>query len=90
MAQLRDGKEMSLLGSKIKLKGITQKGKNRVREHGNEWTVLAETDTILFAPGVFGPWLFIAPEGEGHMHKASRWIKVSLDADFEVMVVTEA
>jgi hypothetical protein len=80
---------MNLSGSKIKLKGITQKGKNRVREHGNEWMVLAEADTILFAPGDFGPWAYIAPVGQGYMHKAARWVRVNNDVDFEVMVVSE-
>lgn len=80
---------MKLSGCKIKLKGITQKGKNRVREHGNEWMVLAETDTILFAPGDFGPWAFISPLGSGFMDKAARWVRVNNDVDFEVMVVSE-
>lgn len=39
---------MSLLGKQIKLKGISQKGKNRVREHGSDWIVFAETDRVLF------------------------------------------
>jgi hypothetical protein len=80
---------MSIIGNKIKLKGITQKGKNRVRENGNEWVVLAETDTILFAPGRFGPWAFVSPMGESYMHKAARWIKVQNDLDFEVIVVQD-
>lgn len=76
---------MSLLGKKIRLRGKSQKGKNRVRENGEVWTVLAEVDTILFAPSEFGPWLFIAPQGCGHLHKASRWIRKSADTDFDIV-----
>lgn len=75
---------MSLLGKKVKLTGITQKGKNRVRDHSNEWMVLAETDTILFAPNQPGPWIFVSPVGCDQNHRASRWVKLSGDPDFLV------
>lgn len=76
---------MSLLGKHIHLKGITQKGKNRVREHGEQWSVLAETDVVLFSPSKHGPWLFIAPLGCDATHKASRWVHKNNDADFIVI-----
>ena len=75
---------MSLLGKKVKLTGISQKGKNRIRDHSNEWIVLAETDRILFAPNQPGPWLFLAPVGCDQNHKASRWVKATADQDFVV------
>jgi len=83
---------MSLLGKQIKLTGKTQKGKNRVREHGNEWVVLAETQTILFSPSKQGPWLFVAPQrstypqNQGHDDKASRWVHLNNDENFVVQV----
>jgi hypothetical protein len=77
---------MSLLGKTIQLKGITQKGKNRVREIGDRWTVLAETDVVLFAPNQHGPWLFLSPMGCDQNHKASRWVRASGDTDFTVIV----
>ena len=77
---------MSLLGKKIKLKGITQKGKNRIRENGDEWNVFAETDRVLFAPNQTGQWLFIAPIGKDHDHKASRWINGLGDLDFDIVL----
>lgn len=73
---------MTLLGKEIQLKGITQKGKNRIRENNNRWTVLAETDRVLFAPGVQGPWLFVSPNGKGQDSKAARWIMAVGDPDF--------
>lgn len=80
---------MGLLGKRIQLTGISQKGKNRVRQHGNLWTVLAETDRVLFAPSSNGPWLFIAPLGLGQNDKASRWVRASGDTDFNVVALAD-
>ena len=77
---------MSTLGKTIKLKGISQKGKNRVRENGDEWFVHAETDHVLFAKNEPGPWLYITPIGKPYDHKAGRWVHGSADTDFEVTV----
>ena len=77
---------MSVLGKKVRLKGRSQKGKNRVRDHGEMWTVLAEADRVLFAPSNPGPWLFVAAEGCDQNHKSSRWVKTAGDADFEVVI----
>jgi hypothetical protein len=74
-----------LLGKEIKLIGITQKGKNRVREHGNIWVVLAEVDRVLFSPNNPGPWLFVAPPGKDYNHKDSRWVHLTHDPDFQVV-----
>lgn len=75
---------MSMLGKQIFLKGISQKGKNRIRDLGDRWIVLAETDYVLFQPNVKGPWLFISPIGCDQNHKGSRWIKSSGDTDFSI------
>lgn len=82
---------MALLGKIVQLKGISQKGKNRVREHGDRWTVLAETDQVLFAPSTPGPWLFVTPNvagpGLGQDDKASRWVRANGDSDFTVVAL---
>ncbi len=78
---------MALLGKTIQLSGLSQKGKNRIREHGDRWIVLAETERVLFSPGVVGPWLFIAPPGKGQDDKASRWIRANGDTDFSMVAV---
>jgi hypothetical protein len=80
---------MALLGKHIQLKGLSQKGKNRVRDHGDRWTVLAETDRVLFAPTTQGPWLFIAPVGLGQNDKASRWVRATGDQDFVVIALDD-
>lgn len=76
---------MSVLGKNIRLRGISQKGKNRIREHGETWSVLAVTDHVLFSPGKPGPWWFITPEGASHDSKATRWIHSVNDADFTLI-----
>jgi hypothetical protein len=80
---------MSLLGKSIKVAGISQRGKNRVREFGDTWVVLAETDRILFSPTEAGPWLFIAPPGMGQEDRASRWMHIQNDPTFEVVRVLD-
>lgn len=78
---------MALLGKTVQLKGLSQKGKNRVRENGDRWTVLAETNRVLFAPGKEGPWLFITPMGSTQDDKASRWVRADGDTDFNIVVL---
>ncbi len=75
---------MSFLGKTIRLSGKTQKGKNRVREQGDEWMVFAETDRVLFAKDKAGPWLFISPVHQSQDSKASRWIHGLQDSDFDI------
>lgn len=79
---------MSLLGKQIQLKGITQRGKNLIRKHSDRWTVLAETDHILFtdhSQSQPGTWFFIAPPGCTQTDKSSRWVKEFNDSDFTVI-----
>lgn len=78
---------MTLLGKKIQMTGISQKGKNRVREHGPVWHVLAETDRILFAPTKPGPWLFVAPPDKDMNDKSSRWVHATSDSDFSIKLL---
>jgi len=77
---------MSFLGKTIRLKGKSMKGKNRVREHGDEWNVNAETDRVLFAKDKSGPWLYVVPAGKDHDHKAGRWIHATNDLDFVLFI----
>lgn len=77
---------MTHLGKNIQLKGLSQRGKNRIREHGNVWTVLAETDHVLFSPNDSSLWLFIVPIGGSQNDKASRWIRFENDKDFTIVI----
>lgn len=73
------------LGRDIRLRGKSAKGKNRIREHGELWTVFAETDKVLFNPQP-GQWLFVAPSGKNQDDKSSRWIHADNDLDFDVII----
>jgi len=69
---------------KFVLKGKSQKGKNRVREFGDTWIVLQESDTVLFSDKK-GPWFFVAYERD--MFRSQRWIHKTEDIDFEILEV---
>ena len=66
----------------IILKGITQKGKNRVREQGKEWIVLRMQREVAFSSDK-GIWWLIRPITG--FETASRWIHNTIDKDFEVV-----
>jgi len=69
--------------SLIRMNGKTQKGKNRVREHGEIWVVLREADRVIFDSST-GPWAFIAPRGLGRESNGSRWVNLRWDRDFQI------
>jgi hypothetical protein len=88
---------MGLLGKEIQLKGLTQRGRNRIREHGDRWMVLADpavranvtvdpSGGIDFNDGG-GPQLFITPVGGDQNHPASRWILLKNDPNFSYSLV---
>lgn len=69
-------------GNLIHLCGKTLKGKNRVREHGNEWEILFVREKVSFSSQP-GPWLCVRPWGlDNHI----RWVHIHQDIDFEVVV----
>ena len=63
------------------LKGKTQKGKNRVRELGSQWTLVRSTDSVAFSQES-GPWWLVKPVNG--FERDSRWIRNTKDKDFEV------
>ena len=42
-----------------KLEGISKKGKQRVKQHGETWKVKSFTDSVLFSTKAPGPWIHI-------------------------------
>lgn len=66
----------------ITLKGITKKGKERIKRDGETWKVLRMCNTSLpFAPTDNGPWMFI----ESEKTKDTRWMRNKDDPDFLVV-----
>lgn len=77
----------------IKLKGKTQKGKNRVHEWGILWEVFAKDDKVIFSQKD-GPWVSIVPidipkENLKSPSMGFRWIHLNDDDDFVVEIVED-
>ena len=72
-------------GTRVKLRGKTRKGKNRVSEHGQEWVAERISDRVLFDDRP-GPWCLAAPVASKHpkAEHASRWINLRADQDFHI------
>lgn len=68
----------------ILLKGITKKGKQRVKEHGMHWREVKVEDRVNFSEEK-GPWIFITPFGQADDSVASRWVHATNDTDFLVI-----
>ena len=56
-----------LVGDKVKLKGITQHGKNRVREQGEVWEVIRLNPTVGFKTKAPGPFMLLQSIGSINM-----------------------
>lgn len=69
---------------RIILKGISQKGRNRIHELGDEWLVLLYRDQVSFSPihQPGGGWLLLAPFSNT---EKVRWIQRNGDPDFEIL-----
>lgn len=68
------------------LSGKSLKGKNRIKELGAEWMVIAERESVMFSRNC-GPWALIVPV-ERHVPgvKAdTRWINLRDDRDFIIV-----
>ena len=75
------------------LTGKSAKGKNRLREAAaampgwdGSWRVQNEQERVTFAPGLRGPWLFVAPRGADSVNRErhSRWVHATADEHFDV------
>jgi len=72
------------VGKKLKLTGKSRHGKNRVREKGDAWKVIGESDNVSFRTPAHGPWLCLESLGPV---KDTRWVAISDDPDFTVEFV---
>ena len=74
-----------LVGDKIKLKGITQHGKNRVREQGETWEVIRLSPTVGFKTKAPGPFMLLQATESINM----RWVSTVNDDNFLAEVINE-
>ena len=63
------------VGNKVKLTGITQHGKNRVREHGEIWEVIRLNPTVGFKTKAPGPFTLLQATESINM----RWVSTIND-----------
>lgn len=75
------------------LAGLSKRGKQIVKQHGERWECIGERQAVLFSDKR-GPWLHVVPLGENRVaetmreareESASRWVHALTDADFKVM-----
>lgn len=75
------------------LAGISKRGKQIIKEHGERWECLRALDKVLFSDKA-GPWLYVEPLGEMRVantvreareETGARWVHVFTDDDFKVM-----
>jgi len=67
------------IGRTLKLRGISAKGKNRVREHGPAWRIIRAARPVGFAAGL---WVGVAPVGSDP--RQWRWIEADGGKDFRI------
>lgn len=82
---------MTRAGDPITLAAKTLKGRNRIREHGDRWTVVFVCKGM--APLSFssktGTWLLVIPEHDDPATShARRWVHLADDDDFDVTTTT--
>jgi hypothetical protein len=70
----------------IKLEGITNKARNKLREAGspNHWIIIEKRDYVAFSDRS-GPWVLVRPDN--NQHDKSRWVHLFDDWDFKVEVI---
>ena len=64
----------------LTLSGKTQKGKNRVREHGSKWIVLEERGSSLLIAAEND-----TPELGRILPNSARWVEKINDPDFNII-----
>ena len=74
----------------ILIKGVSQKGKQRLREWGTSCLIMRESETVLFSTESCR-WLYILPvdvptSNCREPQDGSRWIKAINDKDFKILL----
>lgn len=76
---------------RVRLEGITLKGKNKVRQHGEIWNILETRTRVECLGGKIG---FLVESlcntfrvGNGKFNKDKRWVAIQGDVDFKVEVI---
>jgi len=76
------------VGTKVKLKGKTKHGKNRIREQGHTWVVVKVKSNLVFAEDKKKEHALLRAESRPDEHW--RWVALRDDKNFTMEVVEEA
>jgi len=60
--------KFEMMGKKVKLTGKSRHGKNRVREQGDAWEVVGESNTVHFRTSAPGPFISLSHFGSRAVH----------------------
>ena len=73
-------------GDRLKLKGKSRHGKNRIAQFGNMFTVVHVRNHLQTTAhrGCIGPFAFLNAD-QPNLLEGSRWISISDDPDFEIV-----
>lgn len=75
------------------LAGISKRGKQIVKQHGERWECLRSLNSVLFS-NKRGPWMYLEPLGEPRVaatvreareETGARWVHALTDDDFKVL-----
>ena len=70
----------------VRVKGVSGKGKNRVREHGDVWQVIGKTSHAVCRQGQ--PSFLVVPKGKEWIESCIghwwRWVSLKNDPDFSI------
>lgn len=69
-----------LLNHNVRLEGKTLKGRNKIRQRGDVWTLFQIRKKVMFS-GSPGPWWLL----ESKDRVALRWVNESSDPDFKIV-----
>jgi len=70
---------MPTIGMTLTLSGKSNKGKNRINEHGGQWTIKKLQRNVSFDTRN-GDWALVHNEGESY----GMWILLGQDNDFRI------
>jgi hypothetical protein len=68
-----------MIGKILTLRGVSQKGKNRVNENGKRWMILQVEESIIVSKRS-GPWFLVGSCSSNDF----RWIQQNDDLNFVI------
>jgi hypothetical protein len=77
---------------RVRLEGITLRGKNKVRQHGAIWNVLEINPRVECLGGKMGYYIESLADTDktpSGREKSRRWVALPNDEDFKVELITQ-